>query len=86
MEHQGWPHCFKPTKANFFTNNPLSSFFFFSPFNQNTAIMCKASDTLGSVITRLAVARIHRIYLCDHDRRPYVVKNPDMAAGIAKQT
>lgn len=40
---------------------------------KNTAIVCKPADSLGSVLIKLAAARIHRIYLCDEQRRPYRV-------------
>lgn len=40
---------------------------------RNTAITCKASDTLAHVMTVMDAAHIHRIYLCDDHRRPYRV-------------
>eukprot|EP00051_Salpingoeca_urceolata_P026251 m.476623 g.476623 ORF g.476623 m.476623 type:complete len:342 (-) comp20593_c0_seq1:202-1227(-) len=37
---------------------------------RNTAITCKADDSLKNIVSRLASARIHRIYLVDDERRP----------------
>lgn len=58
---------------------PISQFIDYRSMRQGRwnighfAITCRAEDSLESIMARLSTAKIHRIYLCDDNEKPYRV-------------
>jgi CBS-domain-containing membrane protein len=51
---------------------------------KSNAITCRSADTVKDVVKRMQAAKIHRVYLCDDNDRPYrVVSYRDLICALS---